>query len=158
MSVWNICIQMLPFGLCSAPATFQRCMLSIFSDMVERFLEVLMDDFFIFRDSFSECLHHLRLVLAQCREKNLTLNWEKCHFMVQLIIVLGHVISKKGIEVDKAKVDLIAHLLLDQLRISDHSWDMLVFMAIHTKLQQDCSPINQPSRQGCPICFYPRMP
>jgi len=62
------------FGLCNVPATFQRCILSIFSDMVERFLEVFMDDFSIFGDSFSECLHHLSLVLARCRKKNLTLN------------------------------------------------------------------------------------
>ena len=54
----------MPFGLCNAPATFQRCMLSIFSGMVERFLEVFMDDFSIFGDSFSEYLHHLSLVLA----------------------------------------------------------------------------------------------
>ena len=53
----------MPFGLCNAPATFQQCMLSIFSDMVERFLEVFMDDFFVFGDSFDQCLHHLTLVL-----------------------------------------------------------------------------------------------
>ena len=73
----------MPFGLCNAPATFQRCMLSIFSDMVERFLEVFMDDFSIFGDSFDQCLHHLTLVLQRCIEKNLVLNWEKCHFMVK---------------------------------------------------------------------------
>ena len=53
----------IPFGLCNVPATFQRCMLSIFSDMVERLLEVFMDDFSIFGDSFDQCLHHLTLVL-----------------------------------------------------------------------------------------------
>lgn len=73
----------MPFGLCNAPATFQQCMISIFSDMVERFLEVFMDDFLVFRSSFEECLHHLTLVLVRCKEKNLVLNWEKCHFMVQ---------------------------------------------------------------------------
>ncbi|RVW37073.1 Retrovirus-related Pol polyprotein from transposon 17.6 [Vitis vinifera] len=73
----------MPFGLCNAPATFQRCMLSIFSDMVERIMEV---------------------------------SWmtspymEKCHFMVRQRIVLGHIISERGIEVDKAKVELIAKL------------------------------------------------
>ena len=46
----------MPFGLCNAPATFQRCMLSIFSDMVERFLEIFMDDFSVFGDSFDDCL------------------------------------------------------------------------------------------------------
>jgi len=100
----------MTFGLCNAPATFQRCMLSIFFDMVERFLDVFMDDFSIFGDSFSKCLHHLSLVLDRCREKNLTLNWEKCHFMDQQGIILGHVISKNGIAVNNAKVNLIAHL------------------------------------------------
>ncbi|KAH9686903.1 hypothetical protein KPL70_014565 [Citrus sinensis] len=98
------------FGLCNAPATFQRCMLNIFSDMVERFLEVFMDDFSVFGDSFDQCLHHLTLVLQRCIEKNLVLNWEKSHFMVKQGIVLGHIISRKGIEVDKAKVDLISNL------------------------------------------------
>ena len=100
----------MPFGLCNAPATFQRCMLSIFSDMVERFLEVFMDDFSVFGDSFDQYLHHLTLVLQRCIEKNLVLNWEKCHFMVKQGIVLSHIISSKGIQVDKAKVDLISNL------------------------------------------------
>jgi hypothetical protein len=85
-------------------------MINIFSDMVERFLEVFMYDFSVFGTSFEECLHHLTLVLVRCKEKNLVLNWEKCHFMVQEGIVLGHVISRRGIEVDKAKVDLISNL------------------------------------------------
>ena len=85
----------MPFGLCNAPATFQRCMLSIFSDMVEKFLEVFMDDFSVYGDSFSSCLDHLKLVLKRCQETNLVLNWEKCHFMVTEGIVLGHKISNK---------------------------------------------------------------
>jgi hypothetical protein len=100
----------MPFELCNAPATFQRCMISIFLDMVERHLEIFMDDFSVFGSSFGECLYHLTLVLIRCKEKNLVLNWEKCHFMVKQGIVLGHVISSKGIEVDKAKVDLISSL------------------------------------------------
>jgi hypothetical protein len=76
--------------------------------MVERFMEILMDDFSIFGSSFQECLHHLTLVLVRCKEKNLVLNWEKCHFMVKQGIVLGHVISHQGIKVDK--VDLISNL------------------------------------------------
>ena len=77
----------MPFGLCNAPATFQRCMISIFSDMVERFLEVFMDDFLVFGTSFDECLGHLDLVLARCKEKNLVLNWKEYHFMVKQEIV-----------------------------------------------------------------------
>ncbi|GJV18424.1 reverse transcriptase domain-containing protein [Tanacetum coccineum] len=71
----------MPFGLCNAPGTFQRCMMAIFHDMIEKTMEVFMDDFS-----------------------------EKSHFMVKEGIVLGHKISKKGIEVDKAKIDVIAKL------------------------------------------------
>ncbi|KAL4296425.1 hypothetical protein GQ457_12G013270 [Hibiscus cannabinus] len=100
----------MPFGLCNAPATFQRCMLSIFSDMVEHILEVFMDDFSIFGESFDDCLSNLEKVLTRCEEKNLVLNWEKCHFMVTNGIVLGHVVSRKGIEVDKSKIDIISNM------------------------------------------------
>ncbi|GKF50386.1 hypothetical protein Tco_0146853 [Tanacetum coccineum] len=68
------------------------------------------DDFSIFGDSFSSCLSHLDKMLQRCEDTNLVLNWEKCHFMVKEGIVLGHKISKSGIEVDKAKVDVIAKL------------------------------------------------
>jgi hypothetical protein len=78
--------------------------------MVGRFLEVFMDDFSVFGSTFEECLHHLSLVLVRCKEENLVLNWEKCHFMVKRGIVLGHVISENGIEANKAKVDLISNL------------------------------------------------
>ncbi|RVW64673.1 Retrovirus-related Pol polyprotein from transposon 17.6 [Vitis vinifera] len=100
----------MPFGLCNAPATFQRCMLSIFSDMVERIMEVFMDDITVYGGTFEECLVNLEAVLHRCIEKDLVLNWEKCHFMVRQGIVLGHIISERGIEVDKAKVELIAKL------------------------------------------------
>ncbi|GJW34287.1 reverse transcriptase domain-containing protein, partial [Tanacetum coccineum] len=98
----------MPFGLCNAPGTFQRCMIAIFHDMIEETMEVFMDDFSIFGDSFSSCLSHLDKMLKRCEDTNLVLNWEKCHFMVKEGIVLGHKISKYGIEVDKAKVDVIA--------------------------------------------------
>ncbi|CAN6677893.1 unnamed protein product [Malus baccata var. baccata] len=100
----------MPFGLCNAPATFQWCMISFFSDMVERIIEVFMDDFSVYGSSFDHCLENLKLVLERCKETNLVLNWEKCQFMVKHGIVLGHLISSNGIEVDKAKIDLISKL------------------------------------------------
>ena len=100
----------MPFGLCNAPTTFQRYMLSIFSDLMECIMEVYMDDITIYGDSFEECLINLETVLHRCIEKNLVLNWEKCHFMVNQGIVLGHVISNKGIKVDKEKIELISKL------------------------------------------------
>ena len=100
----------MPFGLCNAPATFQRCMVSIFSEYVENFIEVFMDDFTVHGESFDDCLTHLSFVLKRCIDTNLVLNSEKCHFMVEQGIVLGHVVSSKGIEVDKAKIDTIQSL------------------------------------------------
>ncbi|GJX74331.1 reverse transcriptase domain-containing protein [Tanacetum coccineum] len=100
----------MPFGLCNAPGTFQRCMLAIFHDMVEKTMEVFMDDFSVFGNSFENCLSRLDKMLKRCEDTNLCLNWEKSHFMVKEGIVLGHKISKNGIEVDKAKVDVIAKL------------------------------------------------
>ncbi|GJZ97408.1 reverse transcriptase domain-containing protein [Tanacetum coccineum] len=100
----------MPFGLCNAPGTFQRCMMAIFHDMIEKTMEVFMDDFSVFKNSFSTCLSNLERLLKWCEDTNLALNWEKGHFMVKEGIVLGHKISKKGIEVDKAKIDVIAKL------------------------------------------------
>ncbi|GJS91696.1 reverse transcriptase domain-containing protein [Tanacetum coccineum] len=100
----------MPFGLCNAPGTFQRCMMAIFHDMIEKTMEVFMDDFSVFGDSFDSCLSNLERMLKRCEDTNLVLNWEKCHFMCKEGIVLGHKISKSGIEVDRAKVDVIAKL------------------------------------------------
>ncbi|GJT39379.1 reverse transcriptase domain-containing protein [Tanacetum coccineum] len=86
------------------------CMMAIFHDMIEETMELFMDDFSVFGDSFSSCLSYLDKMLKRCEDTNLVLNWEKCHFMVKEGIVLGHKISKSGIEVDKAKVDVIAKL------------------------------------------------
>ncbi|GJV32291.1 reverse transcriptase domain-containing protein [Tanacetum coccineum] len=98
----------MPFGLCNAPGTFQRCIMAIFHDMIEETMEVFMDDFSVFEDSFSSRLSHLDKMLKRCEDTNLVLNWEKCYFMVKEGIVLGHKISKSGIEVDRAEVDVIA--------------------------------------------------
>lgn len=100
----------MPFGLCNAPSTFQRCMTAIFAEFLEESIEVFMDDFSVCGSSFDHCLSNLAMVLKKCQEMNLVLNWEKCHFMVQEGIVLGHKISCKGIEVDPAKVEVIKNL------------------------------------------------
>jgi len=84
--------------------------MAIFSDMVEKCIEVFMDDFFVFGSSFDYCLSNLERVLQRCEESNMVLNWDKCHFMVHEGIVLGHKISVRGIEVDKAKIDVIEKL------------------------------------------------
>ncbi|GJZ31008.1 reverse transcriptase domain-containing protein [Tanacetum coccineum] len=102
----------MPFGLCNAHGTFQRCMMAIFHDMIEETMKVFMDDFSVFGDSFSSCLSHLDKMLKRCEDTILVLNSEKCHFMVKEDIVLGHKISKSGIEVDRAKLMLLQNYLL----------------------------------------------
>ncbi|XP_073019377.1 uncharacterized protein [Primulina eburnea] len=95
---------------CFLDATFQRCMMAIFHDMIEDFIEIFMVDFSVFGSSFDTCLITMSKVLERCEESNLVLNWEKCHFMVREGILLGHKISENGIEVDKAKIEVIEKL------------------------------------------------
>jgi len=78
--------------------------------MIEEIMEVFMDDFSVYGKTFDHCLKNLDRVLQRCQEKDLVLNWEKCHFMVREGIVLGHLVSERGIEVDKAKIDVIERL------------------------------------------------
>ncbi|GJV40909.1 reverse transcriptase domain-containing protein [Tanacetum coccineum] len=100
----------MPFGLCNAPAIFQRCMLAIFHDMIEESVKVFMNNFSVFGDSFYKCLNNLDKMLQRCKDAHLVLNWEKCHFMVKEGIVLQHKVSSVGLEVDKAKIDVISKL------------------------------------------------
>ena len=83
----------MSFGICNVPASFQRCMVSIFSDMIEEIIEVFLDNFSVYRKTFDDCLENLDKVLQRCEEKHLVLNCEKCHFMVREGIELGHIVS-----------------------------------------------------------------
>nr|GEU86523.1 reverse transcriptase domain-containing protein [Tanacetum cinerariifolium] len=100
------------FFLDGFSGTFQRCMMAIFHDMIIKTIEVFMDDFLVFGNSFGTCLSYLDKILKRCEDTNLCLNWEKSHFMVKEGVVLGHKIFKNGIEVDKAKVDIARPMTL----------------------------------------------
>nr|GEZ06618.1 reverse transcriptase domain-containing protein [Tanacetum cinerariifolium] len=100
----------MPFGLCNASATFQRCMLAIFHDMIKEFVKVFMDDFSIFGSSFDHFLNSIDKMLQSCEDAHLVFNWEKCHFMVKEEIMLGHRVSEACLKVDKAKIDVISKL------------------------------------------------
>nr|GEV08100.1 reverse transcriptase domain-containing protein [Tanacetum cinerariifolium] len=100
----------MPFELCNAPTTFQRCMLAIFHDMIEESVEVFMDDFSVFGDSFNKCLYNLDKMLQRCKDTHLVLKWKKCNFMVKEGIVLRHKVSSTGLEVYNAKIDVISKL------------------------------------------------
>jgi hypothetical protein len=129
-------------------------MMSIFSDVVEKFLEVFMDDFSVFGSSFDNCLHNLSLVLKRCIETNLILSWEKSHFMVQEGIVLGHIVSKRGIEVDRAKVELIENLPPPTSVKQIHSF--LGHAGFYWRFIKDFSKISRPlarSQGLCAVCW-----
>jgi hypothetical protein len=105
----------MPFGLCNAPATFQRCMATIFLDFIEEIIEVFMDDFSVHGTCFESCLKNLEKVLERCGEIDLVLNWEKCHFMVKQGILLGHVISERGIRWTKLRLKQLKSCRLQQV-------------------------------------------
>ncbi|GJQ90733.1 hypothetical protein Tco_0001872 [Tanacetum coccineum] len=91
-------------------ATFQRCMMAIFHELIEDNMEVFMDDFSVFGSSFDHCLKNLKKMLKRYGETNLVLNWEKYDFMIKEGIVLGHKVLGSGIKVDKAKIESISKL------------------------------------------------
>nr|GEV07999.1 reverse transcriptase domain-containing protein [Tanacetum cinerariifolium] len=134
--------RLMPFGLCNAPGTFQRCMLAIFHDMVEKTMEVFMDDFSAFGNSFKTCLSRLDKMLQRCEDTKLCLNWEKSHFMVKEGIVLGHKISRNGIEVDKAKVDVITKLP-HPTTVKD-VWSFLDQAGFYQRFIKEFSKISRP--------------
>jgi hypothetical protein len=85
-------------------------MMVIFSNLIKKVMEVFMDDFSVYSKTFKDSLTNLDKVLKRCQMVDLFLNWEKCHFMVHEGIILGHKISGKEIEVDKAKIEVIEQL------------------------------------------------
>eukprot|EP00253_Pinus_taeda_P017525 PITA_17525 len=102
--------QVLPFGLCNAPAKFQRAVLGIFPDLIHDCVEVYMDDFTVYRDSFEEALENLEKVLIICKETNLSLSHEKCFMMFTEGIDFGLHVLGDGIKVDRTKVEVISKL------------------------------------------------
>ncbi|GJQ92559.1 reverse transcriptase domain-containing protein [Tanacetum coccineum] len=106
----DICLSRMPFGLCNAPGTFQRCMMAIFHDMIKKTMEVFMDDFSVFGDSFSTCLSHLDKTVKRCEEQ-FSPKWEKKPFHgKRKHCSWDKNLQSRGIEVDLAKVDVIALL------------------------------------------------
>ena len=116
--------------------------MAIFSDMIEKHLEIFMDDFSVFGTDFDECLKHLSLVLDRCIEKHLVLSWEKSHFMVKRGIVLGHVVSSEGIRVDPAKVEIIEKLPIPKMVKDIRSF--LGHAGLYRRFIKDFSHIARP--------------
>ena len=132
----------MPFGLCNAPATFQRCMTEIFPDFLGDSLEVFMENFSVFGNDFERCLAHLTKILEVCIRKRLVLSWEKSHFMVREGVVLGHIVSGKGLEVDKAKIEVIQNLPLPST-VKDLT-SFLGHVSFYRRFIQDFVKVSKP--------------
>ena len=127
-------------------------MMSIFSDMIEEIMEVFMDDFSVYGKTFDHCLENLDRVLQRCQEKDLVLNWEKRHFLVREGIVLGHLVSERGIEVDKAQIEVIEQLPPPVNVKGIHSF--LGHAGFYRRFIKDFSQIANPSR-ACWLKMHP---
>ena len=132
----------MPFGLCYAPTTFQRCMTAIFTEFLGESLEVFMDDFSIFGNDFDSFLAHLTKILEVCVRKRLVLSWDKSHFMVREGVVLGHIVSSKGLEVDKAKIEVIQNLSLPTIIRDLRSF--LKHVGLYQRSIQDFAKVSKP--------------
>lgn len=136
-----VCRRMT-FGLCNAPTTFQRCLMAIFDGLIEDIMEVFMDDFSVFGTSFNICLSNLERVLARCVETNLVLNWEKCQFMIDEGVALGHKVLAKGLLVDRAKIAAIEKL--PPLTSVKAIWSFLGHTGFYRRFNKDFAKIAKP--------------
>jgi hypothetical protein len=117
-------------------------MMAIFSNLIEKVMEVFMDDFSIFGKTFEGCLANLDKVLKRCQMVDLVLNWEKCHFMVWEGIIVGHKISEKWIKVDKVKIEVIEQLPSPTNVKGIHSF--LGYAGFYQRFIQNFSQIARP--------------
>jgi len=97
----------MPFGLCNAPASFQRFINTIFRDMQGIFVVIYLDDILIFSKSQEEHERHVKMVLERLRSANLYAKPEKCAFMQDSVEFLGYKVSAHGVEMVMDKVQAI---------------------------------------------------
>lgn len=99
----------MPFGLCNAPATFQRIILHIFDKMSVGNFRAFLDDWSIFSDQDTH-LKALGECMERCRKARLALNPKKCRFMVPQGKLLGHIVCKEGLKIDPDKIGVIVNM------------------------------------------------
>src|SRR5947207_603078 len=144
--------KVMPFGLCNAPATFQRLMNTVLDGLLWKFVVVYLDDLNIYSTTFPQHLDHLCIVLCRLREAGLKLNPEKCFFMKQELAFLGYIISPAGIRTDPAKIDKVKNFPIPQ-NVSQLR-GFLGLASYYRRFIKNFSriahPLNQLLRKNCP--------
>ena len=137
--------NVMPFGLCNAPATFQRLMDRVYQDIAWKFVVVYLDDTIIYSKSFDEHLEHLRETFIRIRQAGLKLNLEKCNFWMQSLPFLGHIVTSIGIAPDPQKIEAVQKIqppkTVTQLR------SFLGLVGYYRQFIRDFSKIAQPLNQ-----------
>jgi hypothetical protein len=96
--------NVMPFGLCNAPRTFQRLMNHVLQDFLEKFVAVYLDDIIIYSRTFEQHIDHVGQVFQALREAHLKIKLKKCYFAMPNISFLGHIVGREGLQPDPAKV------------------------------------------------------
>lgn len=99
--------EVMPFGLCNAPSTFERLMENILTGLQWKILLIYLDDVIVFGSTVQEVLDRLTIVLDRLREANLKLKPKKCHLFQTEVLYLGHVVTAEGVKTDPSKVEAV---------------------------------------------------
>jgi hypothetical protein len=99
----TLAYNVMPFGLCNAPTTFQRVMTIAFKKYLRKFMEIFLDDFCVY-STWKKYANCLRKCFEQCRKFGISINAAKSQFLVPCGRLLGHIMSKEGIAVDLDKI------------------------------------------------------
>nr|GEZ97313.1 retrovirus-related Pol polyprotein from transposon 17.6 [Tanacetum cinerariifolium] len=135
------------FGLCNAQGTFQRCMLAIFHDMVEKTMEVFMDDFSVFGNSFENCLSRLDKMLQRCEDTG-----RKATLWSKRALSLAIKFPKTGLRSTEPKsMSLLNYLIPQPSRVFEVSSVTPVLPVIHSRFLQNLSTDDSSSRKEYPV-------
>ena len=141
----------MPMGLSGAPATFQRLMNGIMSEMLFNFVLVYLDDLLIFSQTFDDHLVHLEKVLERINETGLKLNLEKCQLLQEKVSYLGHTISAEGVGCQDEKTEAVAKWPVPGTTKELRTW--LGFTGFYRRFVKDysriCKPLHELVNKHC---------
>lgn len=137
--------ERMPFGLCNAPATFQRLMENCMGDLHLNWCIIYLDDIIVYSDSFDEHLTRLDGIFERLRNAGMKLKPSKCQFFLREVKYLGHVVSSEGIETDPTKIKVIEDW--PQPKTISELRSFLGFAGYYRRFIKDFSKIARPLQE-----------